>query len=222
MSPHRHPRPVRPSELLTGARSARGRARRRRSRFIIELPLMLWLVLVWGALWRDFSPGNLLFGFIIAVGVVATLKLPPVELSGRFNPWQALVFSLLFLREVVRASLQVVYVVLWKGPAVRNAVIGIRMRSQEDLMATVLGHVLTLIPGSFVVEIDRSTSTLYLHVLDINSIQQAEAFRRDVRAIEARIIRVMGSREELEALNAEGPDGPDPTERTIRPTKEQR
>ncbi len=221
MSPHRHPRPARPAELLTGARSARARARRRRARFVIELPLILWLVLVWGALWRDFSSGNLIFGFVIALGVVTTFKLPPVELSGRFNPWQALVFSLLFLREIVRASLQVVSVVLRLGPKVRNAVIGIRMRSQEDIMATALGHVLTLIPGSFVVEVDRTTSTLYLHVLDINSVQEAEDFRRQVRAIEARIIRVMGSREELAALNAEGPDGPDLGERTIRPMKEQ-
>ena len=221
MSPHRHPRPARPSELLTSARSARARARRRRARFLIELPLIIWLVLVWGALWRDFSPGNLIFGFLIALAVVMTFKLPPVELSGRFNPWQALVFSLLFLREIVRASVQVVSVILRRGPAVRNAVIGIRMRSQEDIMATALGHVLTLIPGSFVVEIDRTTSTLYLHVLDINSVQEAEDFRRQVRAIEARIIRVMGSREELAALNAEGVDGPDLGERTSRPMKEQ-
>ena len=94
-------------------------------------------------------------------------------------------------------------------------------------MATALGHVLTLIPGSFVVEIDRTTSTLYLHVLDINTVQEAEDFRHEVRAIEARIIRMMGSREELEALNAEGadgpdgPDGPDGAERRNRPMKEQ-
>ncbi|MGP9838867.1 Na+/H+ antiporter subunit E [Arthrobacter sp. 179] len=220
MSPHRHPRPARPSELLTGARSARTRARRRRARFLIELPLMLWLVLVWGALWRDFSPGNLIFGFVIALGVVTTFKLPPVELSGRFNPWQGLVFTVLFLREIVRASIQVVLVVLRRGPKVRNAVIGIRMRSQEDLMATVLGHVLTLIPGSFVVEIDRTTSTLYLHVLDINTVQEAEDFRRQVRSIEARIIRMMGSREELAALDAEGPAGPDPAARANRSMKE--
>lgn len=214
MSPHRHHiRPARPSELLTVSRGARARARRRRARFLIELPLTLWMVLVWGALWQDFSPGNLVFGFVISLAVVATFKLPPVELSGRFNVWHGLVFALRFMWQVIKASIHVMIVAVFRGPTVRNAVIGIRMRSHEDLMATVLGHVLTLIPGSFVVEVDRTTSTLYLHVLDINDDQQAEAFRQEVRDIEAALIRVMGSSEELESLRAEesgGPGAPQP------------
>lgn len=222
MSPHRHhTRPARPSELLTGARGARARARRRRARFLIELPLTLWMVLVWGALWQDFSPGNLVFGFIISLGVVAVFKLPPVELSGRFNVWQALVFAVRFLWEVVKASVHVMFVVVVRGPRVRNAVVGIRMRSHEDLMATALGHVLTLIPGSFVVEVDRTTSTLYLHVLDIDNDEQAEAFRQSARDIEARLIRVMGNPEELAALEAEGPGGPDAGGATPLRTEEQ-
>lgn len=204
MSPQtRHPRPVRPSELLTGSKGAAARARRRRARFLIELPLTLWMVLVWGALWQDFSPDNLVFGFLISLGVVATFKLPPVELSGRFNLWHALGFVARFLWDVVKASIGVMMVAVVQGPDVRNAVIGIRMRSHEDLMATTLGHVLTLIPGSFVVEVDRTTSTLYLHVLNVNTAEEAEEFRREVRATEARLIRVMGSREELAALRAE-------------------
>ena len=27
-----------------------------------QLPLLVWLVLVWGALWGDFGPGNLILG----------------------------------------------------------------------------------------------------------------------------------------------------------------
>ncbi|WP_417219886.1 Na+/H+ antiporter subunit E [Arthrobacter sp.] len=209
MSPHRHHvRPARPSELLTGSRGARARARRRRARFWIELPLTLWMVLVWGALWQDFSPGNLVFGFVLSLAVVATFKLPPVELSGRFNPWQALLFALRFLWQVIKASIHVMFVAIVRGPSVRNAVVGIRMRSHEDLMTTALGHVLTLIPGSFVVEVDRTTSTLYLHVLDINDEEQAEDFRREVRDIEAALIRVMGSREELAGLRTEAAGAP--------------
>lgn len=218
MSPHRHHvRPARPSELLTGSRGARARARRRRARFWIELPLTLWMVVVWGALWQDFSAGNLVFGFLVSLAIVATFKLPPVELSGRFNVWQAFLFALRFLWQVVKASIHVMFIAVVRGPAVRNAVVGIRMRSHEDLMATALGHVLTLIPGSFVVEVDRTTSTLYLHVLDVNDEAQAEAFRQEVRDIEAALIRVMGSRDELVALRSDGasPDTADaPTPRT--------
>ena len=49
--------------------------------FRTELPLLVWLVIVWAALWRDFSPGNLLFGALIAIigvyllGLFVTLSL---------------------------------------------------------------------------------------------------------------------------------------------------
>lgn len=61
--------------------------------FRTELPLLVWLVIVWGALWRDFSPGNLLFGALIAVLVAKLFYLPPVELSGRFNILRAIPFA---------------------------------------------------------------------------------------------------------------------------------
>ena len=31
-----------------------------------EIPLLIWLVFLWGALWQDFSAGNLIFGAVIA------------------------------------------------------------------------------------------------------------------------------------------------------------
>lgn len=198
---------TRPSALSTRAKGVAAARRRRRARFLVELPLLVWMTLVWGALWQDFSAGNLVFGFAISLGVVSAFRLPPVELSGRFNVAHAALFALRFLGDVARASFQVFWAAVARGPRVRSAVVGIRLRSREDLMATALGHVLTLVPGSFVVEVDRPNATLYLHVLNVNSAEEAEAFRATVRRTEARLIRVMGTHEELAALRAEGPDG---------------
>ncbi|NUP59999.1 MAG: Na+/H+ antiporter subunit E [Pseudarthrobacter sp.] len=168
-----------------------------------ELPLLVWLVIVWGALWRDFSPGNLLFGALLAVGVARLFYLPPVELSGRFNLLYAAPFALVFLGKVAVASAQVLYLALARGPRVANAVVAVRLRSHQDLIVTATGHVISLMPGSLVVEVDRSTSTLYLHAINITSREDVESLRNEVRSIEAGLIRIMGSREELEAVRTE-------------------
>jgi len=89
------------------------------------------------------------------------------------------------------------------GPRARNAVIGVPLRTRSDLLITATGHTMSLIPGSLVVEVDRSTATLYFHALNIRTPEEAEAFRRAVRRIEAAWIRIMGTREELAALRAE-------------------
>jgi multicomponent Na+:H+ antiporter subunit E len=168
-----------------------------------ELPLLVWLVFVWGALWQDFSPGNLLFGALLAVVVSRMFYLPPVEVSGRFNVLYAIPFALGFLGNVVAASFQVMYLAVVRGPNVSNAVVAVPLRSHQDLMVTATGHIISLIPGSLVVEVDRSTSTLYLHGLNVKNAEDAAKLRHDVRAIEAGLIRIMGTREELELIRLE-------------------
>ncbi|WP_104116252.1 Na+/H+ antiporter subunit E [Arthrobacter sp. B1805] len=176
---------------------------RQRIPLITELPLVIWLVLVWGALWQDFGPGTLVFGAIIAYAVVNFFYLPPVELTGRFNVLWVVPFLGRFLVKLVTASLQVFWLAVSKGPTLRNAVVAVQLRSHSDFLVTATGHAISLIPGSLVLEVDRSTSTLYLHCLNIASAEDADAVRRDVRATEAWLIRIMGSGQDLAALRRE-------------------
>lgn len=169
----------------------------------VELPLLVWLVLVWGALWQDFSLGNLVFGALIAFAVANLLYLPPVELSGRFNVVYAVGFAARFLYQLVLASVQVFWLALTRGPHLRNAVVAVQLRSPSDLLVTATGHAISLVPGSLVVEVDRSTSTLYLHCLNVAGSEDAAKVRRNVRRTEEWLIRVMGTREDLELLKNE-------------------
>lgn len=176
---------------------------RRRVSLRQELPLLIWLVVVWGALWQDFSPGNLLFGTLIAVVVARLFYLPPVELSGRFHVLRAIVFAGIFLAKVVEASWQVLFLAVARGPRVISAVVAVPLRSRSDLLVTATGHVISLIPGSLVVEVDRSTSTLYIHGINIRNAEDAAGLRKEVRETEAGLIRIMGTKDELSALNQE-------------------
>ncbi|WP_144828117.1 Na+/H+ antiporter subunit E [Kocuria rhizophila] len=177
-----------------------------------ELPLILWLVVVWGALWGDWSPGNLVFGLLLALLVTRTLVLPPVRLSGRFNVVHFVLFVVTFIWQVARASIHVFRVALTQGPRVHNAVLGVALRQNNDLLMTAVGHTMALIPGSLVVEVDRGNGILYFHVLDIATAEQAEAFKRSVLDAEAAWIRIMGSREDLALVPVKG--DPDRTEAT--------
>jgi multicomponent Na+:H+ antiporter subunit E len=168
-----------------------------------ELPLLVWLVIVWGALWQDFSAGNLLFGALIAVAVARLFYLPPVELGGRFDVFRAARFAVVFLAKVVAASFQVLFLAVGRGPRVISAVVAVSLRSHSDLLVTATGHVISLIPGSLVVEVDRSTSTLYIHGINVRDAEDAARLRKEVRDTEAGLIRIMGTKAELSALEQE-------------------
>ncbi|WP_342777868.1 Na+/H+ antiporter subunit E [Sinomonas susongensis] len=165
-----------------------------------ELPLLAWLVIVWGALWQDFSVGNLVFGLVLALLVTRFLYLPPVELSGRFNVFHAVRFAFVFVGQTIAASLKLLWLALVAGPAASGAIVAVPLRTHSDLMVTATGHLTSLIPGSLIVDVDRANATLYVHGIDVPDAAAAERLRRSVLAAEAELIRIMGSVEELQVL----------------------
>lgn len=172
-----------------------------------EWPLLLLLLFVWGALWQDFSLGNMVFGIIIALAIVNLFPLPPVVLSGRINFWYCLKLFIWFLGQVVVASVHVAWLALRRRKDTHSAIIAVPLRTDSDLIVMTVGHVLTLIPGSFVIDVDRSSSTLYLHYIDIESPEAVEKARAAIRDIERRLIMAIGSPDEYEAIKNEcGPN----------------
>lgn len=177
--------------------------RRRNHRFIVEIPLILWLVLVWAVLWGEFNLTNLTVGVIFAVLVTRVLALPPVTLSPRFNVLQALVLGVTFLYQVTKASFQVLWVAIKEGPNVRSAIVGVQLRTGNDLLITAVANTTGLIPGSVLIEVDRATGTLYFHVLNVKNDAEVESFRQVVLDTEAAWIRMLGTHQELAMLHEE-------------------
>ncbi|MDO5618612.1 Na+/H+ antiporter subunit E [Kocuria sp.] len=181
----------------------RAKVRRRNHRFIVEIPLILWLVVVWAVLWGEFNLTNLTVGVIFALLVTRVLALPPVTLSYRFNVLQALVMGVTFLYQVTKASFQVLWVAIKEGPNVRSAIVGVQLRTGNDLLVTAVANTTGLIPGSVLIEVDRSTGTLFFHVLNVKNEEEVESFRQVVLDTEAAWIRTMGDQHELAILHAE-------------------
>lgn len=185
-----------PTAAGTAAAEEPSTLRRRLSQW----PVVLFMVLLWGALWQDFSPGVLLVGLLFSVAVKALFPLPPVQFPGRFHPWWILVFTMTFLKDVAVASLSVSAVVLTRPRRSRHSIVEVRLRSHDDLIVTLTSHALALVPGSVVLDVDRSTATLYLHCMDATGPERLDRIRRRALHVEAGIIRAIGSAEDLELV----------------------
>ena len=163
-----------------------------------QSPLLITLVLFWMVLWRSFTPIDLLAGIGVALLVTRVFELPPVQLSGRFNPWWLLVYLFWLAVEIVEGSFGVAFraLNLWRIP--RSAVVEVGLVTRSDFVLTLTAVTLSVIPGSLVLEVDREKSTLFLHVLGADRQPAIERARRQARVVEHRLLRTLGSREELE------------------------
>lgn len=173
-------------------------AREVRFRIVQQLPLMVILVVLWMLLWGAISWLNLVTGVVLAIVVVRVFYLPSVELTWRFDPFAFAVFFGHFVVELVVASVQVAYL-SFRGVE-RNSVIAVQLSSRSDLMTTLTAIAIALLPGSIVVEVDRDRSILYLHVLNTPDQARADRAHRAVLAVERRIVRALGSRDDLRRL----------------------
>ncbi|CAL4858392.1 Na+/H+ antiporter subunit E [Microbacterium sp. MM2322] len=169
-----------------------------------QLPFFLWLIALWMLLWGQFTVLAFLTGTVVAVFVTSVFRLPPVELSGRLNPWWLLVFLVQFLGAVIKGSLMVAWQVVSPRRQPGVSVVAVPLVTDDDLIMAHVGVTASLIPGSLVLETDRDRRILYLHVLGAATDAEVETQRRMVQRWEARLVRAVGSRAQLEAVRAAG------------------
>ncbi|RJK95977.1 Na+/H+ antiporter subunit E [Vallicoccus soli] len=172
-----------------------------------HLPPLLWLALVWTMLWGTFSVGNLVAGLLVGLVVTAVLPLPVVVLGGRLDPLALLGLLAHMLRQLVVSSAHLAWLSLRPGPPPLAAVVAVPLRSRSDLLVTLTAEAVSLTPGSLVLEVSRRT--LYCHVLDVSSAQEAQRFRTEVLDLERRIVRAVGGPSAIARL-AGAPPVPDP------------
>lgn len=165
-----------------------------------RLVVLAWLAAVWVMLWGTWEVGTILSGLLVALAVLVLLPLPRVALEHRLRPWRAAALVLVFLRDLVVASIGVAWLAVRPGPPLRSAVIGVPLRTTSDLILTVVTEMLTLVPGSVVIEVSQQQHSIYAHVLDVGDAARAAEFREQVLALEARVTRAIGTPDNLREL----------------------
>jgi multicomponent Na+:H+ antiporter subunit E len=165
-----------------------------------QLPLLVWLVLVWMLLWGTWSWANLISGILLALAVTVLLPLPPVVGGTRLHSVALLVFLGHFFLDLVLSAAQVAWQTFRPGGIRHSAIIRVQMRTDSDLLLTIVAESLTLVPGSLVIDMDRQQRTLSLHILHVRDMADVERRRAAVLAEEERVVRAFGSRDEIAAL----------------------
>lgn len=158
------------------------------------------LSVVWVLLWDTPTPLVVVSGLVVAVAVTVVFPLPRIERAGRVRPIGLIRLVVKLLADVIASSVIIVRLAFRFGHTPRAAIIRVQLRSRSDLYLTQTAELVSLVPGTIVVEARRATSTLYLHVFGAVSDADLRQSKDDVLAAEARVIRAFGSVEEIHAL----------------------
>ncbi len=169
----------------------------------LRIPVIIGLTIVWSMLWGEITVLNVIGGLVVATLVITVFPFPSVDLHGRFRPLSALVLLARFLFDLVVASFQVAWISIRPAAPPRSAVIEVHLVGSSDLLQVMTGELVSLVPGSLLIELDAETGRMWLHVLDGSTPEAVESARRKARAQEHRVLAAFGSREDYEASRHE-------------------
>lgn len=165
-----------------------------------QLRMSIVTAVVWVLLWGDLSLANLVSGFVLGLLITWVFPLPPIEQHGRFRLWPHTKMIAMLLFDLVRSSFVVAAQAFHFGHTMHNAVLRVDLRTHSDLYLTLTSELVSLVPGSLVMEARRQESVLYLHVMDVRSQADIDTARRKVLQAEERVVRSFGSDEEVREL----------------------
>ncbi|MEW2357026.1 Na+/H+ antiporter subunit E [Spirillospora sp. NPDC029432] len=170
-------------------------------RRVIPLPLVAWLTLIWLLMWDRFSLANAVSGLLVSVALIVVFPLPPLDPGLRLHPAGLLRFTIRFGVDLLRSAGPLAWQAFGHAErGVVNSVIAVRLRTRSDFILTAMAIALSATPGTLVLEVQRRSSTLYLHILGGSGDRAVAKARAEVLALEARVVRAFGTRADRRAL----------------------
>ena len=128
----------------------------------------------------------------------------PIEWGGRFHLWGAVVLVAHLLKDLAVASFRLAVFAFGRDMP-SPGIVRIDLRSDSDLYQVNTAELVSVVPGTIVVDARQRSRTLYLHVFDMPDPDMRHEVIADTLALEKRVVRALGSRAEFEALDREVP-----------------
>ena len=151
---------------------------------LLRVWTLAWLTALWVLLWGNVSAANILGGIGVGVLIMVLLPLPRVPVEGRIHVFSLVKLAGVFLYYAMESSFSVAWLAIRpKAPPV-TGVLRCRIAIKSDLVLTLFVDAMNLVPGTMVLEIDRTRRLLYVHVLDMGTQKAVDGFYAYVRHLE--------------------------------------
>ncbi|HQY98698.1 MAG TPA: Na+/H+ antiporter subunit E [Propionicimonas sp.] len=173
-----------------------------RLRFRFQWRAVILLALVWVLLWGDASLLNILYGALLGWLITVVFWLAPIRYYGRVHPGRALLLVVTQLKDLAVASVHLAAVAFKPKLTIRPGVVRVELRSNSDLFQVAVAQLISIVPGTLVVELNRHPRLLYLHVFDLPDAAAVEREREHALALERRVVEAFGSRADIEAVRS--------------------
>lgn len=147
------------------------------------------LTIVWAALTGKFDFGNFIFGFILSYAVLWVITRGSNRAQYFSRVPKVIGFVAFFIKELIKANVQVAYDVVTPQNYMKPSIIGIPLDANTELEITLLANFITLTPGTLSMDVSYDNKTLYVHAMYV---ENKDAFIESVKdGFERRLLEIL-------------------------------
>lgn len=139
----------------------------------LQILLNIIIAMVWMLLHDDWNTLSFFIGYVIgAVMIYVLRRFFPGPFYGR-KIWSIIKLFMLFNVELVKSSAIVIAQVTRPKLTIQPGIFKVETKLKSDWEIMLLSNLLTLTPGSVVLEIAPRQGILYLHAMDVTEFEDA-------------------------------------------------
>lgn len=158
---------------------------------------VLGMATVWVILWGSITPMTIASGVLLAWLIAVVFPLPPIHWQGRFHLVGCVKLVWHLFHDLVVSSARMVSLAFARKIDLNAGIIRVDLDSDDDLYQVQVAELISLVPGTVVVEVVKHPRRLYLHAVDLIGPDPVGRIQNMTHEVEGRVLAAFGSKQEI-------------------------
>ncbi|QTD42692.1 Na+/H+ antiporter subunit E [Sporosarcina sp. Te-1] len=138
-----------------------------------QILLNVFIAVTWMFMTSSFSASTFVIGYLIGLILLFLTRRFFKNRLYFWKLWAALKLTLLFLKELTLSNISVFMLVIRPKLNLQPMIFALPTELEHDWEITLLSSLITLTPGTIVVNVSDDQRTLYIHALDVDDVDEA-------------------------------------------------
>jgi multicomponent Na+:H+ antiporter subunit E len=136
-----------------------------------QILLNVVLAFLWMFIKVSYDPISFIKGFIFGLLIIFVLRRSFGSRFYLFRLWSFIKLVFIFIKELILSNIAIVKVVLKPKLDMSPAIFAMDTELTKDWQITLLSSLITLTPGTLVIDVSEDNKTLFIHAMNIGEVE---------------------------------------------------
>jgi multicomponent Na+:H+ antiporter subunit E len=138
-----------------------------------QILLNFFMAFVWMFLKTRYDVSTFLVGYILGLIILLGFRRFFTTRFYLLRVWAVIKLILIFNKELILSNFAVLKVILKPKLDIKPGIFALSTDLKKDWEITILANLITLTPGTLVVDVSHDNQILYIHAMDIQDVQES-------------------------------------------------